>query len=115
MSASRYNVLRGSRDFSNQGPKQYSTPKPTPSGLLADSMGLGKTLSLLSAVVHTLDEARLFEFVQSAYVSNIENDLFTKATMVVVPSSRKLISSLALKLFLTKSELIEVWRSEIER
>jgi SNF2 family DNA or RNA helicase len=47
---SYYNVITG--QSLNQSPPQVL------GGILADMMGLGKTLSILSLVVHTLDEAR---------------------------------------------------------
>ena len=70
--------------------KQGWDPAPTRSGLLADSMGLGKTLCMLSAVVSTLDEACRFEFVPGKCASNEKRFLPTRATLIVVPSARRL-------------------------
>ena len=51
-------------------------------------MGLGKTLSILSAIVYTLDEACKSGFVPSKYISMDKDALATRATLVVVPSAR---------------------------
>ena len=51
-------------------------------------MGLGKTLSILSAILCTLDEACRFEFVPGEYMSINSDTLPTRATLVVVPSAR---------------------------
>ena len=72
--------------------KQRHGSPPTPSGLLADSMGLGKTLSILSAVVSTLEEASRFEFVADQHTLGNEMHLPTRATLVVVPSARRWVN-----------------------
>lgn len=62
---------------------------PIASGLLADSMGLGKTLSMLSSIVHSMEEACRFEFLTLPSNAFENIGLPTRATLVVVPSSRK--------------------------
>lgn len=52
---------------------------------MADVMGLGKTLTMLSAVVHSKKVAS--EFAKSDSVAVTEN--LTRATLIVVTSRRK--------------------------
>ncbi|KAH8889697.1 hypothetical protein GQ53DRAFT_651723 [Thozetella sp. PMI_491] len=40
---------------------QPQTPRPTTGGILADMMGLGKTLSILSLIVGALDDSKVWE------------------------------------------------------
>ncbi|KAI0105553.1 SNF2 family N-terminal domain-containing protein [Nemania sp. FL0031] len=55
-------------------------------GLIADTMGLGKTLTILVAILHSTREAALFGNVPRAPEYEYEGNLPTKATLVVVPS-----------------------------
>lgn len=58
-------------------------------GLIADVMGIGKTLTTLTAILHSADKAQDFTFFgRPVSESNWEATL-TKATLVVVPSVRK--------------------------
>ncbi|KAI0847485.1 SNF2 family N-terminal domain-containing protein, partial [Daldinia vernicosa] len=67
-------------------------------GLIADTMGLGKTLTMLAAILRSVPAARLF----SSFYDRLENEytqkLPTKATLIIVPSS----------------QLLESWQSEIQ-
>jgi hypothetical protein len=38
--------------------KRYGKPQGSRGGILADNMGMGKSLSLLALIMHTLDHAR---------------------------------------------------------
>ncbi|KAG5950677.1 hypothetical protein E4U53_004596 [Claviceps sorghi] len=55
--------VRGETSYLNviTGDEQRETPPETRGGILADMMGLGKTLSILSLVASTSDEARVWE------------------------------------------------------
>ena len=78
-------VLTGSsliRDPDDSDPDLILSPAS--SGILADDVGLGKTLIMLSAVVHSLDRASLFS--QTPAMEKLQN---IRATLVVVPSTRK--------------------------
>ncbi|KAF3058712.1 putative SWI/SNF-related matrix-associated actin-dependent regulator of chromatin subfamily A member 3-like 2 [Daldinia childiae] len=67
-------------------------------GLIADTMGLGKTLTMLAAILRSVPAAELF----SSFYDKPENErpqkLRIKATLVIVPSS----------------QLLESWQSEIQ-
>jgi hypothetical protein len=53
-------------------------------------MGLGKTFSMLSAIVYSLEAAASFEVTTQCAPINSEILYPTRATLVVVPSIRKL-------------------------
>lgn len=61
-------------------------------GILADEMGMGKTLSILALVTKTLDKAHAW--VNTQTMEEIETIGSTKkrltATLVIVPSAREL-------------------------
>ena len=69
--------------------RQIVPPRISAGGILADVMGLGKTLTVLSAVIHSMDEA--CHFVLPSREISVDDDLVcrTRATLVVVPSQRK--------------------------
>ncbi|KAK4940400.1 hypothetical protein LTR10_019506 [Elasticomyces elasticus] len=59
----------------------------TGGGLLADDMGMGKTLTVLSVIVKSLPEARRWAQSDEEAVGNSETGLLrSRATLVVVPS-----------------------------
>ncbi|OTB16744.1 hypothetical protein K445DRAFT_317035 [Daldinia sp. EC12] len=76
--------------------------KPLPNasfgGLIADIMGLGKTFTMLAAILHSVPAAELF----SSFYDKTEGGYIgknrTKATLIVVPSF----------------QLLESWQSEIQ-
>ncbi|KAL3456284.1 P-loop containing nucleoside triphosphate hydrolase protein [Aspergillus heterothallicus] len=70
-----------------------------PGGIIADVMGLGKTLTMLSAILFSLDDAQEFMLSTSLVVDEGRYVVPTKSTLVVVPST----------------QLIEGWMSEIDR
>ena len=73
-------------------------PVETGGGILADEMGLGKTLTMLSAIIRTADEAKAFacSFQNGAHLS-VEHTLIpSRATLVVVPSPRKISTEILL-------------------
>jgi SNF2 family DNA or RNA helicase len=60
------------------------------SGIIADEMGLGKSLVILSTIVGSLDRAENFIVAENQLASNQPPQKApTKATLIVVPSSRK--------------------------
>lgn len=58
-------------------------------GIIADVMGLGKTLTTLTAILRSSEEALSFVFARPAALSLQGDVVRTKATLVVVPSARK--------------------------
>jgi SNF2 family DNA or RNA helicase len=59
-------------------------------GILADAMGLGKTLTMISAIVTTAREAEQFSVSFDLNdIGNVETVHRTRATLVVVTSMRK--------------------------
>ena len=60
-------------------------PEPVRGGILADMMGLGKTLSILSLVAESKPEARLFHSEQPPPNSGL--GLNSKATLIICPKS----------------------------
>jgi SNF2 family DNA or RNA helicase len=56
-------------------------------GILADEMGMGKSLTLISLIAHTLGEARVFGESQSDYSMERKAKLVTRATLLVTPKS----------------------------
>lgn len=58
-------------------------------GLLADEVGLGKTLTMLSAIANSLKEAYEFSFLTGPDFDDQSPIQRIRATLVVVPSARK--------------------------
>lgn len=70
------------------GTEVRQPPAPTLGGILADMMGLGKTLSILSLIVSTKNEA--YDFAEEAAVPRTPQRILKcnlKATLLVVPLS----------------------------
>ena len=66
--------------------KSDRKPEPERGGILADMMGLGKTLSILSLVANTIDEAKEFG-IEAAPVDAIDVERNVKATLIICPTS----------------------------
>ena len=64
----------------------------TVGGILADGMGLGKTLTMISTIVRTAEAARLFAE-NDGDVSETKSDevrrVASRSTLVIVPSPRE--------------------------
>ena len=81
------NVITGS--FSSKIPVERV------GGILADEMGLGKTLTVLATILRTAKEAASFSENSQWSVKITSNgavhteQIYSKATLVVVPSARK--------------------------
>jgi SWI/SNF-related matrix-associated actin-dependent regulator of chromatin subfamily A3 len=79
------------------GTRTADAPFETLGGILADDMGLGKTLTVLSTILRTADMSKSYaeennENRAAANGNVIVNDqVFSRATLVIVPSSRKCI------------------------
>ena len=56
-------------------------------GILADEMGMGKSLTLLSLITHTLTEAQRFGESQRNTIMERETKGVTKATLLIAPKS----------------------------
>ncbi|KAI1467939.1 SNF2 family N-terminal domain-containing protein [Daldinia caldariorum] len=67
-------------------------------GLIADTMGLGKSLTMLAAILGSVPAAELFSSFYNEAESDCTGKYRTKATLIVVPSS----------------QLLESWQSEIQ-
>jgi hypothetical protein len=62
-------------------------------GILADEMGMGKSLTLLALIMHTLDEARSFKHSPKNPTIERETKRRSSATLLITPKSSKLVSS----------------------
>lgn len=67
--------------------KKQDRPKENLGGIIADQMGLGKTLSMLAAISLTCNAAA--DFVGDTDFSSMDDRPKTKATLVIVPSACK--------------------------
>lgn len=68
--------------------------------MLADEMGMGKSLSILSLVLRTLDDARQWAFPQDHLdVPGESPRRLSSATLIIVPSAREYLNPRALVIF----------------
>jgi SNF2 family DNA or RNA helicase len=58
-------------------------------GILADEMGMGKSLTLLALILHTLDEARSFKNGPKNPTTKHETKRRSGATLLIAPKSSK--------------------------
>lgn len=81
-------ILTRYRRYRHKLTNAESTEPPSElgGGILADDMGMGKTLSTLALITETLEEAR--EWFRGS--SNISRKPRSKATLIIVPSTRKI-------------------------
>ena len=95
-------------------------PDETGGGILADEMGMGKTLSILSLIAKTLEHAHSWAGSQSPSLSNGvgEKRRTSRATLVVVSSAcralRYAIASCPTQWLSFNLVLINGWLDEIE-
>jgi SNF2 family DNA or RNA helicase len=66
--------------------KSKKKPERERGGILADMMGLGKTLSILSLIANTMDEAKQFSLTEAA-VDAVEIERNVKTTLIICPKS----------------------------
>lgn len=71
------------------GTAQDHGPSPTLGGLIADVMGLGKTLTTLCSILHTADRSQDFALFSVGGCAGEAMIDATKATLVVLPSVRE--------------------------
>ena len=62
-------------------------PSSTQGGILADMMGLGKTLSVLSLIVDSLDDARSWSFMPPTSADEHSVEYNAQTTLLIVPVS----------------------------
>jgi SWI/SNF-related matrix-associated actin-dependent regulator of chromatin subfamily A3 len=85
-------------------------------GILADDMGLGKTLSTLAVIVNSLGRALDYAVSHTRGSTTYWQEVTpSKTTLVVVPSSRKLILIRLSCVYLTLLVLLDSWEEEIEK
>ncbi len=66
---------------------QTKKPEDMLGGILADGMGLGKTLTMLACIVATLADSEVFELGEFAdKVKTGAPSIRTKSTLVILPS-----------------------------
>ena len=76
------------------GVRTADPPIETLGGILADDMGLGKTLTVLSTILRTARMSKSYAeenneaIAASKYGRNDTHKIFSRATLVIVPSSR---------------------------
>jgi SWI/SNF-related matrix-associated actin-dependent regulator of chromatin subfamily A3 len=81
------------------GTRTADTPNETLGGILADDMGLGKTLTVLSTILRTAKISKSFAEenneikVASEGNGHGADQISSRATLVIVPSSRTWIFS----------------------
>jgi SNF2 family DNA or RNA helicase len=61
-------------------------------GILADDMGMGKSLTLLALILHTLEEAQKFRETQQNTMMERGTKIATKATLLIAPKSSMYLS-----------------------
>lgn len=59
-------------------------------GIIADVMGLGKTLTVLASILRSIPDAEVFQKFDRPISKNDKPSLRTKATLIVVSSAREL-------------------------
>lgn len=60
-------------------------------GIVADVMGLGKTLTVLTSILQSASDAEIFQNFDEGISRRKESKLRTKATLVVVSSARMFV------------------------
>lgn len=78
-------------------------PQTNNGGLIGDVMGMGKSLTILTTILCTLENARTFPqfFFQSPNVVELDRRTSTQATLIVVPSAREFLLPKWFELVLT--------------
>jgi SWI/SNF-related matrix-associated actin-dependent regulator of chromatin subfamily A3 len=87
-----------------------------PGGILADDMGLGKTLSMLTVIVDSLQRALDCAVAHTRGPTTYWQEVTpSKTTLVVVPSTCKLVSLESNHSYLTLLVLLDSWEDEIAK
>lgn len=89
-------------------PKDY-TPSYSMGGILADVMGLGKTLSMISAIVSSLPQAVRYATAEYQDFASPTSGCQSRATLVVVTSMREPSVFLSPSLPLSFMLILTLW------
>lgn len=65
-------------------------PQEKGGGILADEMGMGKSLSLLALILQTMDNSHTW-VEEKRHAEHVSTRRSTHSTLVIVPSARKLL------------------------
>lgn len=85
-------------------------------GILADEMGMGKSLSILSLLTKTLHEAGEWATSQRLNDTNASSKKYSRATLIVVSSAREYNPCTQdLEVVADETVLINGWFAEIDR
>ena len=113
-------LYRFSYEHKITGSKTGTIPYETGGGILADDMGLGKSLTMLTAISRTRQAAQVFveetclELRKPSERSKA-SQVPSRASLVVVPTPCKCMLELVRKLKeLTTSVLLDNWEREIQ-
>ncbi|KAI5843795.1 SNF2 family N-terminal domain-containing protein [Morchella snyderi] len=92
-------------------------PQAVSGGILADDMGLGKSLTTLALITASLDQAHLFTWSTNSQYCPMSNR--TRATLIVAPASRKSfpiesLTSVYIYLLMQNPPIVlDSWREQI--
>ena len=87
-----YDSLLNDHRFKNEITHSTKILKPAEccGGILADEMGMGKSLSLLALIIYTLHNQRS-DNKENGYPSGQKGDIWSRATLIIAPKSSKSI------------------------
>jgi len=71
--------------------KRSVRPKECCGGILADEMGMGKSLTMLALIMSSLDEARISAIGHRAASVRMKREPYSRATLIIAPKSSTLI------------------------
>lgn len=69
--------------------RNRSIPSETGGGILADEMGMGKSLSTLALITKTLEEANTWVMEKKANLESNTRQQACRATLIIVPSASR--------------------------
>jgi SWI/SNF-related matrix-associated actin-dependent regulator of chromatin subfamily A3 len=90
--SSHYCVLIETESYKHSitGMISPSAPSETGGGILADEMGMGKSLTVLSHIARTSDRSRTWAELTSSEDGDLLNEtIASRSTLIVVPSARE--------------------------